>query len=87
LTYLLLSTGTDLTFMIEDHGSDAGSTGIKGEDVWHRLLFGKGQDEEESDQFNSRWMIMSLKEVTNPNILDRFRRVDDQTEEPSLLYL
>jgi hypothetical protein len=56
LTYLLLNAGTDLTLMIEDHGSDAGGTGIKGENVWHRLWewFDKGQDEEGSDQFNSR---------------------------------
>ena len=72
--------------MIEDHGSDAGGPGIKGEDVWHRLWFDKGQGEKVSDQFNSRWMIMSLKEDTSPNILDRFRRVDGQTEESSLLY-
>jgi hypothetical protein len=53
LTYLLLNAGTNLTLMIEDHGSDASGPGIKGEDVLHRLWFDKGHDEEGSGLISS----------------------------------
>ena len=53
LTYLLLNAGANLTLMIEYHSSDAGGTGIKGEDVLHRLWFDKGHDEEGSGLISS----------------------------------